>query len=283
MSARFEAVILRFVPDIGSGETLNVGVAMRTVDGAFFDVRWTGGLGRVTGAFPEAHAPSIRFALNHIGSAIRKVFGDGRVSFPALDQTLDRELRHIIPDADGTIQWSEAISGATDNPRATFDGLYERFVERDAVDGATKVSRADADVEDRLVAVLQSMGLDERLETRELRSPNHRTFTREFRYCWKNGVWNCLEPLSLDLVEPRTIHEKASACIGNVLVLDPTVQNSSVIFYVGLPHASRAEAFEAASDALAAIGEQAKGALVYREDQAEELALRVQSDLRLYS
>jgi hypothetical protein len=273
---RFEAVILRFAPDLGSGEALNVGVAMRTPDGSFFDLRCLSGLTRITGAFPEAHGPTVRMVFRQLDAAFRKTFSEGLLPLTSLSD----ELRRVAPDPDGGLQWSEPIAGVTSNARQTFEALYQRYVDRHTKDLGARVSRSDAEVEDRFVEALRCRGIAQRLSPYVLRSPAHRTFLHEFRHCWQNGQWSCVEPLSLDLLEPRTIQEKASVWIGNVRILSPSSQNARVVFFVGLPPDSRAEAHEAAEDAVAALAEQTRDeAAIYREDQADDLAARVQAEL----
>ncbi len=89
-----------------------------------------------------------------------------------------------------------------------------------------------------------------------------------------------MEPLSLDLLEPRRIQEKASVWIGNLRILVPSSQNARVIFFVGLPPDSRADAHEAATDAMAALAKEARDeATIYREEQADDLAARVYAEL----
>lgn len=268
----FEAVVLRFVPDQGSGEALNVGVAMRTVDGAYYDFKQLTSFARVTSAFPHVHAPSLRSLLRAVDVATRRSL-DGKLPLA----TLGEALRSLVPDPDGSIQWSDPIRGVTPDAPATFAGLFDRFVDRNQKASTTRVSRSDAQVEDALVKALHDRGVN--LEPHQLRSPTHQTMSREFRHCWKNGVWNCVEPISLDLMEPRSIQDKASLWVGNVRLLAPSKQDAKVILFVGLPDVARNEAHVAAEDALAALREQLGGErFVYREDQAEALVDRAFAD-----
>lgn len=231
MTQRFEAVVLRFVPDAGAGEALNVGVAVRTLDGHFFDLECLTGLTRITGAFPDVHPPTVRAACRQLGATVRKALGDQ----PLPLSTLTEELRRAAPDPDGALQWSDPIQGVTADPRKTFEALRARYVDRHTRGPDLRLSRTDAEVEDRLLRAFRTHGVAQRLLTHELRSPAHKTFSREFKHCWENGKWNCVEPLSLDLLEPRSIQDKVSSWIGNVRVLSPSAQRAQIILYVGLP------------------------------------------------
>lgn len=277
---RFEAVVLRFVPDAGAGEGLNVGVAMRTLDGTFYDLRLADRLTRITDAFPRVHGPTIRAAFTVLRSGLRKMLEKGHLPF---NNRLTEELRHLAPDADAALQWSEPISGVTIDPERTFAGLFLRFVDCNSARGERKESRTDAEIEEGLVSVFRARGVTTRLAARELRSPTRGTFAREFRHCWMNGVWNCVEPVSLDLLEARSIQDKAATWIGNVRVLHPSKQNAKVILYVGLPEKTRTDAYGAATEAIGALEDELQGeATVYRENQAQDLAARVEADLAVH-
>ena len=49
---------------------------MRTLDGHFFDLECLTGLTRITRAFPDVHAPTVRAAFRQLGVTVRKALGD---------------------------------------------------------------------------------------------------------------------------------------------------------------------------------------------------------------
>lgn len=121
MTVPFEAVVFRYMPDEGSGEFLNLGLAMRTSDGRFFEVKLTEGWTRITSAFPSAHVPTIKALFGQIRSAL-----DGRATGQRVtpETDLHAELRHLLGSADGAIQLSERSWGSPTTPRRRSIGSY---------------------------------------------------------------------------------------------------------------------------------------------------------------
>jgi hypothetical protein len=274
-STPFEAVLLRYVPDEGTGEQLNVGVAMRTLDGHFFDVALVDSWTRITAAFPATHAPTVRAAFLRLARGLRDRFDEEHFPLTSLSQ----EVAALV-SCDGAVRCSPVLEGTTTDAAATFRRLMARHVEAQQKPKAPRVSRTDEEVKKVLLAVFDRHGsLTAKLQPRTLKSPMHK-FEMNFEHCWKNGKWNCVHAVSLDLADAHEIQEKANGWIGRTRVMEPSRQDAQLVLFVGLPPADRADARDAAVDAVAALGEQVTGeAILYLEEQADELATRVEKDL----
>jgi len=276
----FEAIVFRYMPDEGAGELLNVGLAMRACDGTFFKVELIDSWTRVTDAFPSAHARTVRQVFVRLRDALNTSARNGQAALIAT--RLEEELLRLVPSPDGSVKWSPAIEGATADMTQTFRRLMFRYVEQHEKERIVRPSRSDEEVEEGFIHALERRGnLQVHLQPRTLKGLKRKHFEVEIAHCWLNGKWNCVQPLSLDLLQPRDIQNKAATWIGNVRVLSPSEQESKLVLFVGLPPESRREAREAANDALAALKDEVSDeAEVIEEDQADVLAERMATDLR---
>jgi hypothetical protein len=72
----------------------------------------------------------------------------------------------------------------------------------------------------------------------------------EFRYAWKNGVWHCLEPVSLDLSVAESIREKAHRWLGQLTSVKDAPERFKVYLLLGQP---QQQALQAAYDNAVSI------------------------------
>ncbi len=279
MTSLFEAVVFRFVPDEGSGEALNVGLALRTEAGEFFkaelaDKAWK----RISDAFPDTHAATIRTSFMRVRNALEKL--DGKRCIPGITN-LDKELRQIVPSPDGFLKWSETIEGETEDANATFRRLMYRYVEQNLQDKPERVSRKDEDVRATFEqALAKRTKLRTRVVPRKLVAKDLKGFEVEVQHAWKNGRWNCVQPVSLDMVNVRDINSKAAQVVGSVQLVSPSEQDAHMILLVGIPPSGRKEAHDAAQEAIEGVRRHVKSeAEVYLEEDAEKLLDQIEADL----
>ena len=222
------------------------------------------------------------FAKLSLRSVTRSALAGAPARSASTPTTLEKELRRLVPSPDGAVKWSGTIEGVTADPEMTFGRLMSRYLSHHDNERAARSSRSDEDVEQKFLLALADKGnLQLQLQPRTLKALKRKHFEVEVAHCWKNGKWNCVQPLSFDLLQPRDIQNKAATWIGNVKVISPSEQGAKLVLFVGLPPVERAEAREAAIDAIAALRDEVSDDTeVLEEDQAETLAARVQADLR---
>jgi len=114
-----------------SGESVNVGVALRVPHARFVGARCLTNCGRPKKIFPGMNEEHVTSLIAHIQDRIRErgaqiASVSGMVS-PAAILDLSES---ILPKDDSSLQWSAAGSGITENPARTLSRLYERMVTR---------------------------------------------------------------------------------------------------------------------------------------------------------
>lgn len=277
MTTVFEAAVLRFAPDEGSGEALNVGLAMRTRDGGV-RVELAESWRRVTDAFPEAHAPTIRATFARVKSALEKF--DREAVLPGYT-CLDAELRRLVPSPDGFMKWSEPIEGETDDAAGTFRRLMHRYVEQNQHPKPQRVSRRDEDVKATFDRALEKRTkLKAHVQPRTLVSSEVPNYAVTVQHAWKNGRWNCVQPVSLDLLNVREIHSKAAGVVGGLQFVTPSTQDAHMVLLVGVPPHDRPAEREAAEQVVQSMRQKMVAeADVYFEEDSERLLDRIEADV----
>jgi hypothetical protein len=120
--ADFSYSVLRVVPRVERGEAMNVGVALMSRDRDYVGLRVRLDEGRLLALDPACDAGEIRAKLAAL-SVIGK--GDGGVlsGLPAPDR-----FDALVADASELIQSSEIETGETEDPEATLEQLFEKYV-----------------------------------------------------------------------------------------------------------------------------------------------------------
>lgn len=124
----------------------------------------------------------------------------------------------VIPPDDAAIQLSPGIRGITADPDRTLTELHERYAERYIPEESHRLARSDGQVWQAFAQRLALRAdLLHRIVPYTLRSRRPGGYQYEFENAWKNGKWNVAQPVSLDLVDPRAIREKATQWTGRVV------------------------------------------------------------------
>lgn len=281
----FQAVAVRYVHDVLSGEFLNVGVVLicpeRSFAGSEFVEQWS----RVTAAFPNAELPHLRRVAARIKDACTELWPEKRHQ-TRLVEAIDimSFIRDIMPLDDASIQFSAPIYGLTPDPHQTLLALAQRYAFKYFPDSPERAARQDADVWQEFATVLASVFSGKtscNFQPLIIRSTRSHHYELEVERAWKNGKWNAAQPLSLDLLDPRAIREKAANWSGKVLTVRPSEQNINLLFLLGMPRENASsDVLEAAHDAAAILKENLEQeAAIYTEDQSRTLAEKIQKDL----
>lgn len=275
----FEAVAVRYVHDVRTGEFLNIGVILLSTTAAFAGARFLPQWGRVTSAFPGADLVLLRRVARAFERRCDEwsVEANGQQPLQPITE-LAALLRSVMLPDDSSVQFSPPITGIAADAERTLGELFMTYA------GSTlareeRASRDDGDVwRDFATARLGSSGLLRRLQRHVLHAPHYEL---SFDNAWKNGMWNVAQPVSLDMLEPRTIRDKATSWSGKLLTLKPREHDTSVFLLVGMPTKDcPASVRDAANDALAILSANLGGeAQIVTEDEGERLARKIADDL----
>lgn len=278
----FEAVILRFVPDEAAGEALNVGVALRCPARGFFRVELADVWRRISDAFPEVHAPTIRSGFVRVRDALMKL--DGAALLPGV-ATFEAELRAVVPSPDGFLKCSAPVHGETDDPDKTLQRLLARYVEQSIEGRRRRLTRKDEDVRaafDR--ALTKRSAVQKAVFPTKLVASGLKEYELDVQVAWQNGLRNCVHPVSLDLLDVHDINNKAMQLAGRVQIVAPSTQDAHMVLLIAVPPVERGEARDAARLAIEGVKKVVQTeAEVYLEDESEQLLDRIERDVAAHT
>jgi Protein of unknown function (DUF3037) len=116
----FEYALVRVVPRIERGESVNAGVLVYSKSFRFLRARIALDEARLLALDPGADIPAVRSAL----SAFERACTDG----PLAEQTLGERFRWLTAPRSAIVQPGPVHAGVTDNPAADLDRLFATLV-----------------------------------------------------------------------------------------------------------------------------------------------------------
>jgi hypothetical protein len=270
----YSYVILRYVHDIGSGEFINVGVAILCPDDRYASALCRPTHGRVSKAFPDMNKEYFKAQMRHIQAQFEELGARLSSELPLESSgTIEKLACEILPADDSSLQWSPVGFGTTADPAATLDHLFDRYIMR-YEDATGRERRTNDDVWRSFRRTLESRQLLQHFEPRKIAVADDAI---EFEHCWKNGILHCLEPVSFDLVDADGIRDKAHRWLGRITSVAAAPDPFRVYFLTARPQdESLQEAYENALNILRKIPGEKE---IYTEQCAEELGARIEAEL----
>ena len=110
--------VLRYSHDVVSGEFLNVGVVVQAASSRACLTRMAESLVRLTLAFSDCNAVSVRKQLARVETALKS----------SSVGSLREALSAALPDEQGSFHWSDIGAGVCSNLQTAVDELFNRFV-----------------------------------------------------------------------------------------------------------------------------------------------------------
>ena len=268
----YSYIVLRYVHDIGTGEFINVGIVLMAQSGSYRAAKFKTAYGRLKKAFPSVDTEVYRTRMRRLQATFDR-YTDGDIYATSAINTvsanpLEQLVHSVIRVDDSSLQWSTVGSGLSRDLQATLTSLYKRFVTKYDNEQAT-ATRKDDDVWRHFRAELEKRNVLPHLEQKVISVADDSV---KFEHAWKNGVWNCYEPLSFDLTSDTSIKEKAHRWLGQVSSIQASSEGFRVYFLVGKPEdTSLKEAYEKAVSIL----RKAPDSEVIEEEEAEKFSKTV--------
>jgi len=257
-------VVLRYRHDPVTSEFVNVGVVVHCASCRFVKIRLASKFGRVSAMFPHLDKVALRGALTNVRTMFRRIAESPHTDF-GTQMTAEEIARTAVPPDDSALQWANAGAGLTANLDVTLEHLFDRMVTR--YDQEAYDRRTDHDVWRTLRAKLEERKIVARFHEKVIKSDIDRI---DFKLAWKNGAWNCIQPLSFDLADGDGIRDKARRWTGNLLAVAKTSEPFKPYFVVAKP--SQTNLFADFESALAILRTSPVVPEIYQEDQAGQLA-----------
>jgi hypothetical protein len=270
--------VLRYVHDIGTGEFLNVGVALLAPECNFIDARCRTTYKRLRDVFPSLDGDSFRVRMRHVAREFKRLQAELEAE-PSVQVTQPGVMAfaHAVLGADdSSLQWSPMGAGLSADPSATLEQLYERFVT--AHEPLAQVPRRqDEDVWKRFSLELEKRQVLPHFVTKTIAVDDDQV---EFKHAWKNGVWHCLAPVSFDLASAVSIREKAHKWLGQLTSVAKAREEFKLYFLVAEPR--EIDLRPAYESALSILAKSSVDQEVVPEAAAGELSERLAQEVRTH-
>ncbi len=278
MKTAYTYTILRYVHDTATGEFLNVGVALLAPEAHYAGMLCRSTYGRLSKAFPGMDGEAFKNVLRYVQSRFDEI-GDRlreELAFDGIPRNVLELAHSVLPPDDSSLQWSPPGSGLTADPSRTLEGIFERMVM--AYDGRTsKESRSDEEVWRTYKRELEARRLLRHFKPKTIAVQDDEV---QFRCAWKNDVWHCLEPVSLDLVAPESIREKAHKWLGQIMSVKDAPEPFKLYLLLGEPQQEDLRA--AVESAVSILGKIPVEKEIVRENDAEEFSERLTREFELH-
>lgn len=269
----YSYVVLQYLPDIMTGEVLNVGIVFFCPSDQYLAVRMRPSITRISQAFPGINGQGLKriagWISTSIGKHARQLYGKSRSLFTEEPMSaLQFALLHF-PNDDSSLRWSPERHGLAANSEAELTRLFNRVVTHydRPID---RHARSDADVWFEYSKALEAVGLASELQEHTVSSEIE---PYKFDHALKNGKWHCLEPLSFDLMRPESIKTKARDKFAEMSFLRPAQADLKVYFLIGEPQTD--DARRAADTAVRILKHSPLDMEIVRENEAASLANRL--------
>lgn len=231
MKTAYTYTTLRYVHDVASGESLNVGVALHAPSANFVGARIQENFGRLKKAFPALDGDAHRRLMCFLQSRFDTMQGrlDGELAFGPDYKDISSIVTEVLPHDDSSLRWSEMGGGLTSDPAKELEHLYLRMVLANDSAKAGK-GRDDDIVWSQFRAPLAREHVLAHLAPHKVIAQNDEV---EFEHAWKNNQWHCLQPLSLDLLDPDKIKGKAHRLLGQMIGVRQQMERDHLYLMVG--------------------------------------------------
>lgn len=257
---------LRYCQDREAGEFANIGVLFWCPQDRFLGFRGSHRFARLTHFFGDLDRDGYRLLVAHVERRFDQmaeeiVNGLPLDSMPASARELASK---VVPEDDGSLLWSSARGGLTDDPAVELKLLYDRFIgKHHEVREAAR--RDDPEVfRQAFRPIFASPKLAERIHEHEVVAP---LASHVFKHAWKNGVWNVYETLSFDMTDPDSIERKAHTWYGRSMHLSQAEEAPKLHYLLGKPAlASNTRHYGRAKDILNSC----EGVTLIEEDEAAD-------------
>ncbi len=226
--------VLRYIPDRVTGEFVNLGIVAfdqkeRTLAGKFINK-----IGNISAFFPQVNS---RYLIKSVKSVKDMVdlFAlqlQSELKFNS-DVNLESITQNILPKDDTSLIFSEIKLTLDINVAACVNDFFVRLVKAHLLEEDDDL-RHDREVWNKVY----KRHFDENGITTYFHEHTVKTKNDELQFdrAWKNGAWNCFEPISFNLSRPDAIKNKVYKWVGKLDELNSSKEPLHIYLLSVLPN-----------------------------------------------
>jgi Protein of unknown function (DUF3037) len=271
--------VVRYSPDPGAGEALNIGVIIVGQRDGELLWRFESRFERLSEAFAGFAGKPYRNALSHLNytlDALKATHSNVLLAGTSRATSPVDVLRKAVIDGGLSFQVSDQCGGVTADLQGELALLFDRMITSRRPDRTVEIAhRTNEQIWDDVFAPVLPPDVRVQLHAKKITTPDVEV---EFEHAFKNGAWHLFQPVSLDYKQAVTIRKRASEWAGHSIGLAGASEVGKVYFLLGEPrHAHLAEAYE---KAVRLLDKAPVPHRIVRERDAEEFAETVSALVR---
>jgi hypothetical protein len=227
------------MPDIVTGEFVNVGLVLFCAETKFLKVQMLDKSTRIKAVFPRVISRMLMGRLASFSKAIQNISSEERNL--NLVKNIEEITKSVLAPDDSALQFSPVETGIDINMQNAFNYLYKRLIIKHEIQETTKY------VTDGDVWRNEYKSYFKEFESRKL-LVQHKVKTKgkveiNFDYAIKNGKWNYLEPVTFDLSNKSNITDKVFRWMGKLEELGQSDESFNLYLLSKLPQDDELKAF----------------------------------------
>jgi len=228
---KYSFVVLQYRHDSFSDERVNLAVLFVCPDVRHVSFLAARKFSRMTAMFPSVDWRAVKYSLSDVRNAVKRSYPRSSIG-SLFDRASDAKAmtRALFQSEETAFIWGPSGSGVTPDHKATASRLLERYVTRYEQD-STKL-KTDAYLAKKIYDSFSKKGIFRDLQAVSIEGNIDRV---DFKFAWKNGKWNCIQPLSFDLATIDGIKDKARRWAGNLLAVQDEAESFRAFFVVSPP------------------------------------------------
>jgi hypothetical protein len=204
MMKPYQYQVIRYTHDRITGEFVNVGVVLYLPEDRFLKTLVTNRYARVSNFFPSASGLAIVQMLRQFRREVERVAQQYDELFP-MPASLETITNGILPKDDSALSLTPLLRGVDVDPQIALDDLYYRLVEKYLMVDQTTSQTGEEAWRQAYKTYFDKYGITNRLVEHKVETHSD-SFV--FDKAWKNKVWHCYQPLSLNLADSNSVKSK---------------------------------------------------------------------------
>lgn len=228
---KYSYIILKYVPDAVRSESLNVALLMYCQEENFLRLGVRDKIAELKTLFPDIESSRLRAYLAKIAKSFEEIAHLKGTQLDLTSNNIYQLATSVLPSDYSALRWDKDFKGGISSDiEKTFDSLCKKMVDSTRKPG--KERREDDEVWNKFSGVLTQAGLTEHLQPQSFRVGS---FRQTYEHTFKNGVWHCLVPMSMDYSTEQNLLDRMNKEIGKMQTVKNEHADAKFYFLVGAP------------------------------------------------
>lgn len=230
---KYEYQILRYIPDQVSGEFLNVGIIVCGPDEKLLLFEFINSKQRISSVFHGIESTHVLRRLKSMHANLAEINNRKLNELHLIDTfSVSNISSRILKKDDSALQFSEVKNGIDVSIESAFNDLKHRLLYKWVAKNETDY-RSDEDVwRERYRKYFVQAGLADKITPRSIKTKSD---SIQFDQAYKNGVWNYLQPINLNLKKHDSIKNKVYKWKGILSEIETAEEELKLFFLSEMP------------------------------------------------